>query len=81
MFNMFFRMLWSVSYRLVHLPGHVRSEEGLHDESSSLLLPVACPLHNHPVVLLDGGGCLRATHELHEAEETRDKHVNMYFNI
>lgn len=77
----YFAEFCDVSYRLVHLPGHVSSEDRLHDQSGSLLPLVAFPLHVHPLVLLDGGGRLRTTHELGQAEETRDIHVstNTYF--
>lgn len=65
-----------MSYRLVLLPGHVSSEDGLHGQSGSLLLPVAFLLHVHPPVLLDDGGRLSATHELDQAEERGEMHVS-----
>lgn len=66
-------LVWvGVSHRLVLLPGHVRSEDRLHDEGGGLLLPVAFPLHTHPLVLLDGDGGLRATHELCQAEKRQE---------
>ncbi len=64
------------SYRLVLLPGHVRSEDRLHGQSGSLLLPVAFLLHVHPPILLDDGGRLSATHELGQAEQSRDIHIS-----
>lgn len=56
-------------YRLVLLPGHVRSEDGLHGQSSRPFLPVAFLLHVHPLVLLDDGCCSSASQELGQAEE------------
>lgn len=63
--------MFCFSYRLVLLPGHVSSEDCLHGQSGSLLLPVAFLLHVHPLVLLDDGGCLSASHELGQAKEGR----------
>lgn len=64
----------AAAYRLVLLSGHVSSENGLHGQSSSLLLPVAFLLHVHPLVLLDDGCRSSASHELGQAEE---EHVSI----
>lgn len=60
-----------VSYRLVLLASHVSSEDRLHGQSGSLLLPVALPLHVHPAVLLDDDGRPSATQELGKAEDNK----------
>lgn len=61
-----------MTHRLILLPGHVSSEDGLHGQSGCLLLLVAFPLHVHPLVLLDDSGCLSAAQELGQAEEKQE---------
>jgi len=72
--------LCSVSYRLVLQPGHVSSEDCLNGQSRRLLLLVELSRHIHPLVLLDDGGCLSATHELDKAVE-KEQFILLYMQF
>lgn len=55
------------SYRLVLLPGHVRSQHALDDERRGLHAPVPLALPVHALKLLDGDGSLGPAQELGKA--------------